>query len=102
MILWCARQQTLVQARQTADGSSIAACSLHGCYGSNFHIVVFLVGGFTCGLSAALVWCCAFGAPLGSEMEGDRPPPLKRYPSVLDVGKMVAVEYEGETGLFHH
>ena len=30
------------------------------------------------------------------------PPPLRRYPSVLDVGKMVAVEYEGEAGLFHH
>ena len=35
-------------------------------------------------------------------MEGDRPPPLRRYPSVLDMGKMVAVECEGETGLFHH
>ena len=30
--------------------SSIAVCSLHGCYGSNLHIVVFLLGGFACGL----------------------------------------------------
>ena len=52
--------------------------------------------------SAALVSCCAFGPPLGSEMEGDRPPPLRRYPSPLDMGKMVAVEFEGEAGLFHH
>ena len=52
------------------------------------------------GFSAALVWCCACGLPLGSEMEGDRPPPLGRYPSVLITGKMVAVEYEGETGSF--
>ena len=35
-------------------------------------------------------------------MEGDRQPPLRWYPCVLDMGKMVAVEYEGETGLFHH
>ena len=49
-----------------------------------------------------LVWCCAFGPLLRSEMEGDRPPPLRRYPSVLDVCKMVAVEYEGEAGFFHH
>ena len=35
-------------------------------------------------------------------MEGDRPPPLRRYPSPLDMGKMVAVEFEGEAGLFHH
>ena len=49
--------------------------------------------------SAALVWCCAFGPPLGSEMEGDRPPPLRRYPSVLDMGKMVPVECEGSRAL---
>ena len=35
-------------------------------------------------------------------MEGDRPPPMRRYPSVLDMGKMAAVECGGETGLFHH
>ena len=35
-------------------------------------------------------------------MEGDRPPPPRRYPSVLDMGNTVAVEYEGEAGLFHH
>ena len=29
------------------------------------------------------------------------PPPLRRYPSVLDMGKMEAVEYEGEAGFFH-
>ena len=34
-------------------------------------------------------------------MEGDRPPQLRRYPSVLDMGKMIAVEYEGEAGFFH-
>ena len=34
-------------------------------------------------------------------MVGDRPPPLRRYPSVLDMGKMVAVEYEGEAEFFH-
>ena len=73
----------------STDGrlSSIAVCSLHGCHGNNIFIVVFLVGSFTCGLfcGAGLVLCL---------------PPLRRYPSVLDTGKMVAVEYEGETGLF--
>ena len=54
-----------------------------------------------------LVWSFLrrwFGVVLlgGSEMEGDRPPPLRRYPSVLDMGNMVAVEYEGETRLFPH
>ena len=34
-------------------------------------------------------------------MEGDRPPQLRRYPSVLDMGKMIAVEYEGKAGFFH-
>ena len=48
-----------------------------------------------------LVWCCAFGPLLRSVMEGDRPPQLRRYPSVLDMGKMIAVEYEGEAGFFH-
>ena len=64
----------------STDGglSSIAVCSLHGCDGSNFHIVSFLLGGSTCGtILRALVWCCAFGPLLRSEMEGDRPPPLR-------------------------
>ena len=51
--------------------------------------------------SAALVWCCSLGPLLGSEMEGDRPPPLRRYSSVLVMGKMAAVDYEGEAVLFH-
>ena len=34
-------------------------------------------------------------------MEGDRPPPLRWYPSVLDMGKMVAVELRREAGFFH-
>ena len=35
----------------TDDGlGGIAVCSLHGCYGSSLHIVVLLLGGFTCGL----------------------------------------------------
>ena len=34
-------------------------------------------------------------------MDGDRPPQLMQYPSVLDMGKMIAVEYEEEAGLFH-
>ena len=78
----------------STDGglSCIAVCSLHGCYVNNIEEVS----------RAALVWCCAFGPPLGYEMEGDRPPPLRPYPSVLGMGKMVAVEYEGKAGLFHH
>ena len=51
--------------------------------------------------SAVLVWCCAFEQLLRSVMECDRPPQLRRYPSLLDVGKMIAVEYEGEAGFFH-
>ena len=51
--------------------------------------------------SEVLVWCCALGPLLRSEMEGDRPPPLRRYPSVLDMGKMVAVKYEKEAEFFH-
>ena len=45
----------------STDGrlSSIAVCSLHGCYGNNIHIVVFLVEVSRVGFSAALVWCCA-------------------------------------------
>ena len=62
---------------------------------------MFLVGGFTCGLFCGADLELFFGPPLGSEMEGDHPPPLRRYPSVLDMGKVVAVEFEGETGLFH-
>ena len=46
-----------------------------------------------------LVWCFAFGPFMRSVMEGDRPPQLRRYPSVLDMGKMTAVEYEGEAGV---
>ena len=45
----------------STDGglSSIAVCSLHGCDGSNFHIVSFLLGGSTCGqfCGAGLVLC---------------------------------------------
>ena len=45
----------------SADGglSSIAVCSLHGCYGNSFHIFVLLVAGFTGGLlcGAGLVLC---------------------------------------------
>ena len=33
-------------------------------------------------------------------MEGDRLPQLRRYPSVLDMGKMIAVKFEGEAGFF--
>ena len=86
----------------STDGglSSIAVCSLHGCCGGNLHIVVFLLGDFVCGI-IVLVWCCAFGPLLRSVMEGDRPPQLRRYPSVLDNVKMIAVEYEGEAGFFH-
>ena len=82
----------------STDGglSGIAVCSLHGCYRNNIHIVVFLVRSFTCGLF------CGAGLVLCFWASSDRPPPLRRYPSVLDTGKMVAVEYEGETGLFHH
>ena len=84
-----------------SDGglSSIAVCSLHGCYGSSFHVVVLLVTGFTGGL--LLVWCCVSGPFLRSVMEGEQPPQLRRYPSVLDIGKTIAVEYEEEAGFFH-
>ena len=34
-------------------------------------------------------------------MEGEQPPQLRRYPSVLDIGKTIAVEYEEEAGFFH-
>ena len=34
-------------------------------------------------------------------MEAGHPPQLRRFPSVLDLGKLVAVEYDGEAGLFH-
>ena len=34
-------------------------------------------------------------------MDGDQPPKLRRYPSLLDMGKIIAVEYEGEAGFFH-
>ena len=49
-----------VDSGSTEGGlSSIAVCTLHGCYGSNLHFVVFLLGGFTCGLfcAAGLVLC---------------------------------------------
>ena len=45
----------------STDGGlgGIAVCSLYGCYGSSFHIVVLLLGGFTCGsfCGAGLVLC---------------------------------------------
>ena len=45
----------------SADGglSSIAVCSLHGCCGSSFYVVVLLITGFTGGLlcGAGLVLC---------------------------------------------
>ena len=52
-------------AADTGSGStdgglcSIAICSLHVCYGSSLHIVVLLLGGFTCGsfCGAGLVLC---------------------------------------------
>ena len=34
-------------------------------------------------------------------MEADPPPQLRRFPSVLDLGKLVAVEYDGEAGFLH-
>ena len=46
----------------------------------------------------ALVWCFASGSVLRSVMEGDRTPQLRRYPSVLDMGKIIAVEYGGDAG----
>ena len=48
-VFWCARCKYWFSS---TDGglSSIAVCSLHGCYGSNLHNVVFLLGRFTCGV----------------------------------------------------
>ena len=42
---------------------------------------------------------CWFGVVLF--WASSTPPPLRRYPSVLGMGKMVAVEYEGEAQFFH-
>ena len=67
----------------STDGglSSIAVCSLHGCYGNNIHIVVFLVGSFTCGLfcGACLVLC--FWASSGFR-DGGRSPATAEAVSV--------------------
>ena len=49
----------------------------------------------------ALDWCSAFGSHQRSEMEIEPLPQPRRLPSALDVGKMVAVEYDEEAGLFH-
>ena len=47
---WCSRRE-----RWTDGGlSSIAVCSLHGCYGSSLYIVVLLLTGFT-----GELFCCA-------------------------------------------
>ena len=94
--------QTLVQTRQTADCLPMQFVLCTVVTGATFTLSCFWWEVSRVDYSAALVWCCAFGPPPGSEMEGDRPPPLRRYPSVLGMGKMVAVEYEGEAGLFHH
>ena len=94
--------QPLVQARQTAVCLVLQFFLCTVVTGATFTLLCFWWEVSRVEYSAALVWCCAFGPRLGSEMEGDRPPPLRRYPSVLDMGKMVAVEYDGETRLFHH
>ena len=94
--------QTFVQARQTAVCLALQFVLCTVVTGTTFTLSCFWWEVSRVDYSAALVWRCASGPPLGSEIEGDRPPPLRRYPSVLDTGKMVAVEYEGETGLFHH
>ena len=52
--------------------SSVAICSLHGCYGRSLHIVVLLIVGFVVGLF------CGAGLVLW--------PQLRRYPSLLDMG----------------
>ena len=93
--------QTLVQARRTAVCLALQFVLCTVVSGTTFTLSCFWCEVSRVDFFAALVWCCAFGPPLSSEMEDDRPPPLRRYPSVLDMGKIVAVEYEIETRLFH-
>ena len=67
----------------STDGgpSSIAVCFLHGCYGSSLHMVVFLLGSFTCELfyGAGLVF--VFG-PLSGFRDGGRSPATAEAVSV--------------------
>ena len=77
--------QTLVQARQTAVCLAMQFVLCTVVTGTTFTLLCFWWEVSRVDYSAALVWCCAFGPLLGSEMEGDRP--LRRCPSVLDMGQ---------------
>ena len=88
----------------STDGgfSSIAICSLHCCYGSNLYIPVLVFTGVPWWVSLRR-WCGAFvfGPGQQSDMDVDLPPPPRQFPSVLEMGKMIAMDYTGEAGFFH-
>ena len=91
--------QTLFQARQTVvfQALQLVLCTVATevtstslCSYSRVHWRVSLRRG--CG---ALFW-----PGQQSEMEVDLPPSPRQFPSVLDMGTKIAVEYAGEAGLF--
>ena len=93
-VFWCSRSlQSLFQARQTVVFQAL-------------QFVLCTVATSLCSYSrgsshAALVWCFVFRPGQQSEMEVDLPPPLRQFPSVLDTGKMIAVQYAREPRFFH-